>query len=234
MTEAQDPTGCPFAHGAGSEPARQAPAVEPAVSWDPEARAEARRRAHESAERSHLDPAVAEQMTESTLEQRARRRGVSRIDAAFVALQAKKLGHGHPLSDDDHAPHFTWTDAAQARLERVPAFCRELTRWRVEATALKRGLGTTITEDIMDLKFETWGEVSREIQERYPVQLPWTESARQRFERIPDFVRGQVQEAIEGNALRMGATVIDDRVVDSVVDRWARSGDFHEGRFGFH
>jgi hypothetical protein len=50
---------------------------------------------------------------------------------------------------------------------------------------------------------------------------------------VPDFVRGQVLEAVEGNARTMGAARVDDEVVDKVIERWATSGDFHEGLYGF-
>jgi hypothetical protein len=54
-----------------------------------------------------------------------------------------------------------------------------------------------------------------------------------RFSRIPEFVRGQVLEAIEGNARTLGATEVDDAMVDLVIERWITTGDFHEGLYGF-
>ncbi len=46
-------------------------------------------------------------------------------------------------------------------------------------------------------------------------------------------MRGQVLEAVEGNALALGLTEVSDAVVDLVIDRWVDTGDFHEGRYGF-
>jgi hypothetical protein len=63
--------------------------------------------------------------------------------------------------------------------------------------------------------------------------LEWTPSALRRFERVPDFVKGQVLEAVEGNARSFGATVVDDEVVERVIERWSTTGDFHEGLYGF-
>ncbi len=40
-------------------------------------------------------------------------------------------------------------------------------------------------------------------------------------------------EAIEGNARKMGASAVDDGVVDAVIERWITTGDFHEGLYGF-
>jgi hypothetical protein len=216
-----DAEGCPVPHGEG------------APGWDLDAHLEAVRRARQAAPASHVDPERAVKMAVGAAEQRARQRGVDEIGSKFVESLGKKLGYGHPLSDRTGLPQFTWTEAAERRLEEVPAFCRELTRWRVEWTALKKGLGTTITPEIMEIKYQMWGEVSHRIQERHPQELPWTDSAMARFARVPDFVKGQVLEAVEGNARQMGASRVDDEVVDQVIRRWSETGDFHEGLYGF-
>ncbi|MGA9775955.1 MAG: PCP reductase family protein [Candidatus Dormiibacterota bacterium] len=216
-----DASACPVPHGAGGP------------EWDLEAHLEAMRRARQAAPASHLDPSRAEEMAVRAAEQRAQQRGLDEIGSKFVESLGKKLGYGHPLSDRTGLPQFTWTEAAERRLEEVPAFCRELTRWRVEWTALKKGLGTTITPEIMAVKYQMWGEVSHAIQERRETELPWTDSARARFDRVPEFVKGQVLEAVEGNARQMGEALIDDQVVDRVIHRWSTTGDFHEGLYGF-
>ncbi len=210
-----------------------ASAVPHDLKWDVDAHVAAMRKARSAAGTSHITPDKAEVMAHNVLEQRATRRGVNEINSKFVDVLSKKLGYGHPLSERVDLPTFTWTEEAEARLMEVPEFCRELTRWRVEYTALKRNLGTTITPAVMDVKFEMWGEVSHAIQERHQDGLTWTASALERFGRVPEFVRGQVLEAVEGNARTMGATVVDDHVVDRVIERWANSGDFHEGIYGF-
>jgi hypothetical protein len=85
----------------------------------------------------------------------------------------------------------------------------------------------------MEAKYEMWGEASHAIEERHQSDMAWSESARERLARIPVFVRGQVMQAVEGNARRLGVDRVDDAVVDDTVARWAQSGDFHEGKFGF-
>jgi hypothetical protein len=50
---------------------------------------------------------------------------------------------------------------------------------------------------------------------------------------VPDSVRGEVMQAIEGNARAAGATEVDDAALDAMVGHWTVSGDFHQGRFGF-
>ncbi|MHB1501293.1 MAG: PCP reductase family protein [Candidatus Dormibacteria bacterium] len=233
---------CPFP-GTGANPVDDG-AAEPSDAcpvphdpssgrWDMEAHVEAMRRAQAGAERSHLDPERAQEMAVKAAEQRADRKGVGEIRSEFIESLGKKLGYGHPLSDRGNLPAFTWTEEAERRLADVPEFCRELTRWRVEWTAHKQNLGTTITPEIMEIKYQMWGQVSHRIQDRHSEGLTWTPSALNRFERVPDFVKGQVLEAVEGNAREQGLEVIDDEVVDRVIQRWSTTGDFHEGLYGF-
>jgi hypothetical protein len=172
-------------------------------------------------------------MAQAVAEARADSKRVAEITELFVRTLGKKLGHGHPLSDRTGIAEFTWTPEAEERLRDVPEFCRELTRWRVEWTAHKLGLGTTITPEVMQVKYDMWGKVSHAIRERADGGLPWSDDAYARFDRIPEFVKGQVLEAVEGNARSMGATEVDSTVVDRVIARWVGTGDFHEGLYGF-
>jgi hypothetical protein len=231
---------CPVA---GMTPAATAPATEGATAsrdpdpmaapirprWSPDAETVVRERAEIW---SHGDPARAEALARGVAEERAAKRQ-EEITGLFLRTLGKKLGYGHPLSEKGEELRFTWTREAEARLADVPEFCRELTRWRVEWTAHKLGLGTTITPHEMEVKYELWGRVSHAIQSREREGLPWTDSAVERFSRIPEFVRGQVLEAIEGNARVLGATEVDDAMVDLVIERWITTGDFHEGLYGF-
>lgn len=236
MADDATPSRCPVPHGAADAvcPAGGAggPVLSP-VAWTAEA-LEAARTSRGRASGSHLEEDRAETMAASVVEARAQRDGVESITDLFVRTLGRKLGYGHPLSErTDEETVFTWTAEAEDRLAEVPDFCRELTRWRVEWTARKLGLGTTITPREMEVKFELWGRVSHNIQERDRDALPWTDSARSRFDRIPEFVRGQVLEAVEGNARTLGLTEVNDAVVDLVIAHWSETGDFHEGMYGF-
>src|ERR1700676_3690699 len=215
--------GCPVPHGAGHPP----------MTWTSDAQ-EAAATGRDRAPVSRIAPDRAVAMAEHVVEARAQRDRVQEITDLFVRTLGKKLGYGHPLSERTGTEVvFTWTDEAEARLSEVPEFCRDLTRWRVEWTAHKLGLGTTITPAEMNVKYELWGRVSPAIEERDRDALPWTDTARARFDRIPDFVRGQVLEAVEGNARTLGLSQVNDAVVDLVIDHWVQTGDFHEGRYGF-
>ncbi len=175
----------------------------------------------------------ASELVENVATQRASERGLNEITPDFIAQLGKKLGYGHPASEKTYELDFVWTAEALAKLEEVPDFCRELTRWRVEWTAYKKNLGRLITPETMEAKYELWGEVSAHIRERSGRQLPWTPEAEQRLEKVPEFVKGQVIQSVEGNARQMGFAQVTSEVLDHVIEKWRASGDFHEGRYGF-
>ncbi len=201
--------------------------------WHEDARRTADATARRHAKHSRIDEERAASMAARAVEARAESKQVDQIDERFVRQVQQKLGYGHPLSDRTGSLEFTWTPEAEKRLEQVPEFCRELTRWRVEWTAHKRNLGSTITPEIMETKYAMWGEVSAAIVQRHEDAMPWTESSRRRLGGIPEFVRGQVIQAVEGNARRLGLDQVDDAVIDDTIARWTRTGDFHEGKYGF-
>jgi hypothetical protein len=175
----------------------------------------------------------ASELVENVAAQRASERGLNEITPEFIAQLGKKLGYGHPASEKTYEHDFVWTAEALTKLEEVPDFCRELTRWRVEWTAYKKNLGRLITPEAMEVKYGLWGEVSAHIRERSERQLPWTAEAEQRLAKVPEFVKGQVIQSIEGNARQMGCAQVTSEVLDRVIEKWRTSGDFHEGRYGF-
>jgi nucleotide-binding universal stress UspA family protein len=230
------PAGCPVSsppqrtasacpHGGSAAPGASAPlreAVEPVLHNIA--------RQSESSGRFTAEEAVS--MTLLAASKRADLTGLNEITAGFVESLGKKMGYGHPASPLTHQLRFTWTPEAEQRLESVPDFCREMVRWRVEWLAAKRDLGTVITPDMVEAKLSAWGDVSRQIADKGH-SLPWTDEALARLERIPESVRGEVMQAIEGNARAAGAAEVDASCIDAMRDQWQRSGDFHQGRFGF-
>jgi nucleotide-binding universal stress UspA family protein len=178
-----------------------------------------------------FDPARARELAEHAAESRAARTSEA-INAAFLERLGIKIGYGHPLSPKTFEHRFTWSPEAEARLGNLPSYCRELSRWRVEWTAAKKGLGPVITPEAMDIKFEMWGEVSAALQRKGP-QMPWEPDAEKRLENMPPFVKGQVMAAVEGNAQELGEERVTTKVMDAVIQKWIETGDFHEGRYGF-
>ena len=178
-----------------------------------------------------FDPSRARELAQHAAESRAARTSEA-INAAFLERLGIKIGYGHPLSPKTFEHHFTWSPEAEARLAKLPSYCRELSRWRVEWTAAKKGLGPVITPEAMDVKFDMWGEVSDALQQKGP-QMPWEMDAEKRLENMPPFVKGQVMAAVEGNAQELGEERVTTKVMDAVIQKWIETGDFHEGRYGF-
>ena len=180
-----------------------------------------------------FDGARAENLVRGVAEERAIEKNMVAITEAFMARLGKQLGYGHPLAAETANHSFDWTPEAEAELEGIPDFCREMTKWRVEWTAVKKNLGTVITPEIMATKYEMWGEVSDAYMEREGKKLKWTPDAWARVENIPSFVQGQVLESVEGNAEKWGATEVTSEVLDRVIQKWISTGDFHEAQFGY-
>jgi hypothetical protein len=178
-----------------------------------------------------FEPSRARELAQHAAESRAARTSEA-INAAFLERLGIKIGYGHPLSPKTFEHYFTWSPEAEARLDNLPSYCRELSRWRVEWTAAKKGLGPVITPAAMDVKFEMWGEVSDALQQKGP-QMPWEADAEKRLENMPPFVKGQVMAAVEGNAQELGEERVTTRVMDAVIQKWIETGDFHEGKYGF-
>jgi nucleotide-binding universal stress UspA family protein len=175
----------------------------------------------------------ASQLVENVALQVAERKGLNEVTPEFIAQMGKKLGYGHPASEKTYQLDFVWTAEALAKLEEVPDFCRDLTRWRVEWTAYKKNLGRLITPESMEVKYGLWGEVSDHIRERAEPRMRWTTEAERRLEKVPDFVKGQVIQSVEGNARQMGCTEVTSETLDRVIEKWRATGDFHEGRYGY-
>src|SRR5437879_10332799 len=112
-----------------------------------------------------FDPSRARELAQHAAESRAARTSEA-INAAFLERLGIKIGYGHPLSPKTFEHHFTWSPEAEARLATLPTYCRELSRWRVEWTADKHGVGPLITPEAMDVKFDMWDEVSQALQEK--------------------------------------------------------------------
>jgi hypothetical protein len=178
-----------------------------------------------------FEPARARELAQHAAESRAARTSEA-INAAFLERLGIKIGYGHPLSPKTFEHYFTWTPEAEARLAELPSYCRELSRWRVEWTAFKKELGPVITPSVMDVKFDMWGQVSTALQAK-GLTMTWEPVAEQRLQNMPEFVKGQVMEAIEGNARELGAERVTSEVMDRVIEKWITTGDFHEGRYGF-
>ncbi|HIE64716.1 MAG: universal stress protein [Nitrospira sp.] len=113
----------------------------------------------------------------------------------------------------------TWTDEAKARMNEIPeGFMREMTSWRIEADARKKGI-RKIDPAVINAKYEHWSRASRKV-ERH---LPWDDDAERRMALIPSFVRGTVVSEIESYADEKGFKRVSAEILNQVTERWAEA-----------
>jgi len=109
-----------------------------------------------------------------------------------------------------------WSDAAEALIAEIPAgMMRDMTRWRIEATARKKAI-REITPEVIEAKYREWAAASRQVEK----QLDWDRAADLRMERIPSFVRGTVTREIEAYACEQGLSRVTEAILDEVTARW--------------
>ncbi|MEK7362637.1 MAG: PCP reductase family protein [candidate division NC10 bacterium] len=121
-----------------------------------------------------------------------------------------------------------WTEEALARLERAPAFVRELARQDIEAEARRRGekvVTPEVVEDALGSDRAT-AAASAESEEGRPneplqgVSMLWTAEAEERLRRIPiPAIRRMVIGRVEAHAREQGFQVVDLALYEDVVRR---------------
>lgn len=120
-------------------------------------------------------------------------------------------------------PKLEWDPEAEARLERVPVgFMREMTRSRVEKWARAAGL-ERVDLAVMDGKYGSWSEGSAKV----TLQLEWSDEARARADRIPDFIRPMVMKELERRVQAAGRSKVEAGELDEAMRQWSSSGRFH-------
>lgn len=130
----------------------------------------------------------------------------------------KKLERKESGLDKVLAP-ISWTDAANTKLLEIPeGLIREMTRWRIEVDARKKGL-REINPSIIDAKYSEWAQLSRNVERHHA----WDAEAEGRIARIPSFVRGTVIKEIESYANEKGIGRITIEILDQVTERWSEA-----------
>ena len=124
-----------------------------------------------------------------------------------------------PLEDKT----LTWDSAARERLHRVPdGFMRTLTQQRVEVFARRSG-ESVITSELLEEKYAEWSAGSA----KQSAHLHWDDSAWQRIQQIPEFVRGMVIKEMEHCAQQLGVNSVTTEVLAQARDSWSDKGVFH-------
>jgi hypothetical protein len=110
-----------------------------------------------------------------------------------------------------------WTDEARQRLLEIPEpFFRDMTGWRIEVDARKKGI-SIITPSVIDAKYQEWSKVSTKMER----SLIWDADAEGRIRRIPSFVRGTVIKEVESYTAESGMDHVTCQILDRVTERWA-------------
>lgn len=116
-----------------------------------------------------------------------------------------------------------WTPDATERIANTPeGFMRDMTKWRIEALARKKG-SATVTVALIEEKYKLWGNESVKITET----LSWSDDAKEKIGRIPSVVRGMVIKEVENEAERCGANTVTPDLLTRVRNKWSSSGEFH-------
>jgi rubrerythrin len=116
-----------------------------------------------------------------------------------------------------------WTDAADQLLLEIPnEFFREMTRWRIEVDARKKGV-SVIDPVFIAAKYQTWSSVSRSTER----SLSWDSEAATRLDKIPSFVRGTVIKECESYAREQGIAAVTGSMLDQVTELWAAAMKQH-------
>lgn len=156
---------------------------------------------------------------------------LARLARSGAAVETTTASDGAVESTDDtqadnessDLADFEWTPEAEERMERVPeGFARTLTRQRIEALA-RRYNTTTITPALIEEKYAEWGRGSA----KQEMTLAWADTALERINRIPGFVRGMVILEVERRAREMGRNTVTEAVIDRASSVWKESGVFH-------
>lgn len=127
------------------------------------------------------------------------------------------------MSSSQQVKELKWSPDAIDRLKKIPeGFMRDMTRWRIEKTARDKRL-SAVTLDVMQEKYDYWGQGSAKVQKRFP----WTKEADEKVERIPPFVRGMVIKEIEGLAEKRGLKEVTPDIIEEAKKMWEGTMEFH-------
>jgi nucleotide-binding universal stress UspA family protein/rubrerythrin len=116
-----------------------------------------------------------------------------------------------------------WDERAVARVGRIPAgFMRSMTKCRIERWARKHSQ-SRVTIEVVEAKYDSWKEGSSSLQQ----ELSWREDARNRIDKVPEFIRPMVIREIENVVKATGKTQVDKEALDTIITGWGDLGSFH-------
>jgi hypothetical protein len=135
-----------------------------------------------------------------------------------------------PDSHDAVGIDVHWTDEATKRLERAPLFLRGMVRRVAEKKARELSL-TEITGELLDqFKNQMMGGMGGEsgmaeaAEHMAQGRLPWTASAKERLDTVPEFMRHMIKQIAEEIARERGHLEVNIELFEKVE----ALGDFRE------
>jgi len=187
---------------------------------EPAVRDTMQRRAEKKARRDHKDTVEDEHINPFLPTQQA----AAEISSPQQApTSACPFGHSSQPDLTTEGESMSWDNAAMQRLHRVPeGFIRTMTQRRVETFARRMG-ASMITLDLLDEKYAEWAGGSA----KQSVHLQWDDSAWDRIQKIPEFVRGMVIKEMENCARQLGVDSVTTEVMAHASDAWLVKGVFH-------
>ncbi len=116
-----------------------------------------------------------------------------------------------------------WTDAALARLNKIPAgTSRDMTKKAAESIGAQQGKNE-ITDDFLESILSIFAMGSSEVE----ATMLWDEDARAGIDKAPPMVQGMLIKEIEGYAQRQELKHVDLATVQKVKQQWNLGGSFH-------
>ena len=127
-----------------------------------------------------------------------------------------------PESHDAVEIDLRWTDEASKRLERAPIFLRGMVRRLAEKKARELGYAE-ITGDLLDqFKSQMMGGMGGEsgmaeaAEQMAQGRLPWTASAKERLNTVPEFMRHMIKQIAEEIAQERGHLEVNIELFEKV------------------
>ena len=127
-----------------------------------------------------------------------------------------------PESHDAVEIDLRWTDEASKRLERAPIFLRGMVRRLAEKKARELGYAE-ITGDLLDqFKSQMMGGMGGEsgmaeaAEQIAQGRLPWTASAKERLNTVPEFMRHMIKQIAEEIAQERGHLEVNIELFEKV------------------
>ncbi len=127
-----------------------------------------------------------------------------------------------PESHDAVEIDLRWTDEASKRLERAPIFLRGMVRRLAEKKARELGYAE-ITGDLLDqFKNQMMGGMGGEsgmaeaAEQMAQGRLPWTASAKERLNTVPEFMRHMIKQIAEEIAQERGHLEVNIELFEKV------------------